>query len=385
MKRLILWMVVCSMVLWLGCDGNNSQVANPNDAIKSVWVSDSWEGTCEDNTCYDFYEVSLIQDGDMDSSYLYLFRIWRSRTNLSDEEYVIGSRKHTHSDDTDKYILQVPYYALTPKVDYHLTVIREDYPNGGSQSSKRCDTCIHVGSFGSDCLYECCTSPPIHAGIRQYTPSSNVRGVQATVKALDASVCREHESDILLSSSAAVVAVVYDTAGFRVHNTAWAQSAVVSIRFDGEQFTQLIAISEVYGNDCPENSSDIIYDGNPLIDGEAYWLKTELETSSDITLWCSYIDDDPIGIESHLDDSFWDVLDGNNVRFFGEISHFECDMMGTAQDRCTFGGCEYKSANNWVSTDFVNGDTLLMNKDESEWFVIVAGADSLEIGDLSIQ
>jgi hypothetical protein len=383
MRRLILLMVVCSMSVWWGCGDDAIEVVGLDD-IESLWVTDRYEDTCGSNTCYYEYRVNLKQKGVLGEYYLYSFKVWRPRQNLPDEVYYHknGAVKLSHSRETDEYKIRVPYFALTPQSTYHLTVFRADYPSGDSISQKRCDSCIQVGSFGTGCLAECCTGPPLHAGIRQNVSEPSITGVMATVKALDATVCREQESDTILSSSAAVVAVVYDTAGFREHNSAWAQSAVVSIRFNGEDFTQLIAISEVFGSDY--DSSDIVYDPYPLVDGTAYWLKTELQTS-DTVLWCSYIDDNPIGIESHLPDSFWDILDGNNVRFFGEISHYECDMMGTAQDKCTFGRCMYKSANSWVSTDFVNGDALLMNMDASEWFVIVAGADSLEIGDLSIQ
>ena len=221
------------------------------------------------------------------------------------------------------------------------------------------------------------TAPNKFAGIKEYFDPANVVGAQATIKARRTNVCGEFVDTDSYSASAALVGVAYDTIGFREHNAAWALSGITTVRFDGEDFTQMIALSEMYGSDNPVHQ---IWDADYLTEGEIYWFVTEQGYGPGV--WRSFIDGEQIGNSLHPSNAFWTALAGDNARFFGEIFHFECDMPGTPPYPCTFGGCRYKIGTEWHSTELQTGDTVLMNDNSSEWFVIVVDEDSLEIGDL---
>jgi GT2 family glycosyltransferase len=215
-----------------------------------------------------------------------------------------------------------------------------------------------------------CGCTPFPGGGRGYSGAgklvSNLIGIKASIKTRYGNLCCHG------TSSAAAFQAAYVNLS-NAANSMWAQSGWDSERNAGSTTAVNSRYAEVQGSQY-----QVKYDtSNPPAQESVHAYQCDLNSttgtwtfSEDGTVWETF------------QDNGWKSLTGGALDWLGEILNLQDDMPGTATDKCTFTGCEYRvSGQSYQSAALVSSNATSSNP--SQWGVTVVSATEVDIWDIN--
>jgi hypothetical protein len=159
-------------------------------------------------------------------------------------------------------------------------------------------------------------------------------------------------------------------------NTKWAQTGYIRRRYAGSSTVYWRVYHEVKAGPNPADYHFSFKGSAPGAGSHSYqdWL------NQGAGKWYAYYDGgSPWDTFTHAG---WKNDTGDYVQYAGEINIKESDLVGTADSKCRFASCQYRTAGNpW--TDANIGDADCHTSDSKEWGITRVSGTAFDIWDVN--
>ena len=368
----IIFMVLISIIL-IGCSDDDTTSVEIDDGIYDITLIDylyydcglygdtCWNSflvTFEDSDPYNYYKIALVNEG------LNTFEKW-------------GGYTQTRGPDT--LHLCVAYFDSVPAGDYNIRIYKFSDNNNmndldASTGYNQLSNTVRIGKCTDydSCFTYCCTPSEMldHYYSQVITKVDNVVGAQAFVRPRYGKLCGEPTSQ-LPSSGIAYIGINEFISG-----TCNSSQFGFGVRRENSNdifiFKYWEVIDTVNGRRFKVDSNNILWYG------DLYKLNLELDNS--IGLWSFKVND--LTWETYMTNG-WENRYGEEIRWAGEIYHYEDDMPGTEAEKVLFSDCKYKiHGYGYDLVDFENAlQTYIRCSDTSEWKYSISGKTEVYIWD----